>query len=243
MASVPELQRRLVFALLRPAVRVCRRFRIPLDVIEQLARLAYYEELRAGGATQVEVAEILGKSIRTVVNVERLARSGFMAPEDEVRLARHLEEVLAEGPQSTVALAARLDHTEAEVERAVLGLVGAGRARATETGFVLAERFQSLVQDDIHARLVGLEHQLEVMTASVVRRFFGASDGRPTAARTLSFVGTAADVQGLADELIRTLRLKAVDVEERALEVGGYDRYGVTFAVAPADPERTPKDR
>lgn len=239
-ATVPELQRRLLYALLQPAIGFCRRFRIPIDVLEQLSRLAYYDALRSRGAKQAEVAEVFGKSLRTVVTVERLYRTDFLAPEEEVRTARRLEEALAEGPASTADLAARLELDPAETDRLVQGLVEAGRALPVPSDgperFVLAERFLSLVKDDLLARLGGLHHQLEVILATVQRRFFAAVDGRPSAARTLSFVGTPAEVQALGEELIRVLRARAVEVEERSLEQPGHERYAVTFALAPMPP-------
>src|SRR5690606_16744681 len=50
--TIAELARRLAYTLVGPAAALCARFHIPVDELEQLARLAYYAELRKGGATQ-----------------------------------------------------------------------------------------------------------------------------------------------------------------------------------------------
>ncbi|MBT9561226.1 MAG: hypothetical protein IV100_34850 [Myxococcales bacterium] len=246
---LPEIQRRLVYALLQPAITICRRLHVPLDVVEQLCRLAYYEQLRGpGGATQAEAAEILGRSIRTVVNVERLARTDFLAPENEVRDARRIEEALALGSLTAGEMSEATQLLLHDVERMLVALAGSGRALAAtgDDGVVrysLVTRHQSLVQSDLLPRIDGLRHQLEVLTAAVVRRFFGASDQRPTMARTLAFLGRPEDVQAFGDELIRTLRRGAVDVEEHSLQAGEHDRYAVTFALTPIDPEPSESSR
>ena len=245
-ASIPELQRRLIFSLLWPAVAVCRRFQVPLDVLERLCRLAYYEELRRGGKlTQVEVARIFGTSLRTVVAVERKYRGGFLAPEYEVELYRRVEEALTVRSTTAEDMAVQLEADEDAVRRTLDGLVGAGRAEATPAGdtveFSFLERHPSLVRADLLSRIDGLKHQLEVLVSAVSRRFFDEGDTgkrRPSVARTVSFLGISDDVEALADELVRMLRLRAIDVEERALRKGGHERYGLTMALAATEDTR-----
>lgn len=241
--TLAELQRRLVYTLLQPAVAMCRRFSMSLDVLEQLARLAYFEELRGdGGLTQAEVARIFGRSRRTVVGVERQFQSDFLAPARDVGIDRQLEEALAMGPLTAAEVAERVREALEldEVEERLETLARAGRARVTSDGgvrrYLLQHRFQSLVRDDMLARIDGLRHQLGVLAAAVRARFVRKNgDHRPSAARTVSFLGTAADVEAMASELIRAARLRAIDVEENALTEGGYERYAVTLAVAPLE--------
>jgi hypothetical protein len=231
----------LVYTLLQPAIAICRRFAMPLDVIEQLCRLAYYDALRQEGMTQAEVARAFGKSLRTVVAVGRVFQSDFLAPVEEIRLNRRLEEELATGPLTAAEVAVRLEQDDEEqVQRLLDSLVGAGRAErvgnSEPAAYTLQERLQSLVRDDVNARLDGLRHQLEVVRRAVKARFLPNGDGpSPSVARTLSFVGTEEDVAKMAEQLVRTMRLHAIDVEEAALEKGGYQRFGVTLAVAPLD--------
>lgn len=239
--TVPELERQLLYALLRPAAALCRRFRVPLDSLEQLCRLAYYEALREGeGATQAEVAEAFGKSLRTVVSVEKQFRSDFLAPADAVKLSRRCEEVIATGPRSAAEVAAHIGADEAETRRALEALAAASRARVTTDGdgseprYELKERLLSLVRDDLRQRLDGLRHQLETISAAVSARFFDAAE-RPVLARTLSFVGAHDEVRALTERLVRHLRMEAIDVEEKALTGADYERFALTIAIAPTD--------
>ena len=80
--ATPELQRRLVFSLLRPVARLSALFDLPLKSLEELARLAYLEQLRRGGAaSQAEIAEAMQMSVRTVASLEKRYRGDFLAPE------------------------------------------------------------------------------------------------------------------------------------------------------------------
>ena len=233
--TTPELQRRIVYALLQPVAAWCGRFRLPLSTLEQLARLAYYEDLRRrGGATQTEVAERFGKSLRTVVGIERQYRGDFLAPAHEEELARRVLETIASGELRAADVAAELDIDVGEARRALAGLVRTGHASRDGDGrYRRSQPFQSLVRDDLLARLAGLRHQLQVISATLDKRFFGRRGGKPAVARTLSFLATEEDARALADSLPRQLRVAAIDLEERALENGGHEQFGLTFALAP----------
>lgn len=241
-ASVIELQRRLVFSLLRPAVRLCRCFGLPLKQLEELARLAYYEELKQEpAATQAELARLLDLSLRTIGNLERQHRGDFLAPAHALALTRQAEEALDQGPLTAAEVAERVpDLSPADAARVLAGLTGAGRARRlpdTEPPrFELNRSFVSLYRNELQARIDGLDHQLEVVVNAVRARFL--EEGRPSAARTLSFVASAEGMTRLIDELIRLLRERCSDTEEEALRAGAYERYGVTLAVAPMDGDR-----
>lgn len=243
--TVPELQRRLIFVLLWPAVSICRRFRVPLDVLEGLTRLAYYEELRRNrGATQAEVADIFGTSLRTVVGIQKRYTSDFLNPEYETELARRVEEALTVGEHTVDSLAGSLDESALNVDAALQDMVAAGRARVEGEGrYSVSEAHRSLVEADLLSRVDGLKHQLEVLVAAVMDRFFNATDAKPSVARTLSFRGTEAGVQSLIDGLIRELRLRAIDTEEDALRSGGHQQYGLAqygLTMALAATKRSP---
>lgn len=235
--TVPEVARRLVYTLLGPAAKLCVRFRVPVGELEQLARLAYYSELRGQGLTQAEAARISGKSRRTVVSAEQQLRSDFLAPQEVVTLSRRVEEAIDAGPRTLEAVAAELGADEDEVEHVLEALVAAERAvlnQKTDGSRTWREagRFRSLVIDHLPARLDGLRHQLEVLVTAVTARFF-TDDARPAVGRTLSFRGAAEDVRRFVDELIGVVRHNAVDIEERALQGGERDRYAITLALAP----------
>ncbi len=232
--SPTGLQRRLVYALLRPAVRLARRFRLPLKALESLCRLAYFEELRlARGLPHTDIARALDMSPRTVATLEKQLRGDFLAPAREVEFARRVEDALGEA-RTVEAVAADLDAPPDDVRRTVEGLVGSGRVRALgDDTFVVDRAYVSLVEDALAARIDGLNHQLDVIAAAVVSRFLNGPG--PSLARTLSFVADPARVEQLADRLARELRRQCGDTEEEALRDGAHENYALTFALAPTD--------
>ncbi len=239
VVEAPEFQRRLVFSLLRPVVRLCRWFRLPLKTLEDLCRLAYFEELRRrNDVPQAEIARAFGKSLRTVGTLEKQYRANFFALEQEVEFSRAVEQAFAHGPRTVDEVAAALEPGAPEdVLRVVTGLVSAGRLRPMKTvpaSFELDHRFVSLVRTDLAARIDGLNHQLDVIAHAVSARFLAPQ--RHSVARSLSFVATPADAKVLGDALVRELRARVIDTEEAALEGGdAFQRYGVTLALAPME--------
>jgi DNA-binding XRE family transcriptional regulator len=239
--TFPELQRRIVFALLRPVVRLCHLFRFSLNTFEELCRLAYFEELRMrGGQSQAEVARSLGKSLRTIGSLERQYRSDFLAPEAELALAREIEHLFDGADLTLEEVVAQTSHDAEEIQRAVEGLVGMGRLHEGKSSspktYQLNRAFVSLVRDDVDAQIDGVQHQLEVIKDAVMTRFYAPD--RPALARTLSFVALPDDMDRIGDSLIRHIRQLCIDAEERALKKRSYERYGVTFAFAPTDEEK-----
>lgn len=255
-ADTPAWQRALVLALLRPAVRLCRRFRLPLKTLEDLARLAYFESLRQGGRVpQAEVARLTGVSLRTVVALERQAREGIAATAEERALQRHIEESLGrEGGQTAAGLA---DHFETPVEvmdRMLAALTAEGRViqdgPAAQARYRIDPRFVSLVSTDRAARLDGLNHQLDVLGAAVEGRFL-RSEGR-SMARTFTFVATPQALDALLQTLPQHFRASVIATEEASIgecaegesaRSGGQQTYGATFAIGPMGPAGQTEDK
>lgn len=230
--SPSELQRRLVFSLLRPVARLARRFALPLKTVEELARLAYYAEARRDQTPQAEVARRFGKSLRTIGSLERLLRSNFLAPEVEVEAFRRIEAALEQEPGTIAEVGERAGMDLDDVTRLMRGLAASGRVVKQPDGrYALDRRFQSLVRQDLKARVDGLNHQLDVVLGAVQARFLSPS--REAMARTLDFVVRAEDVPALADAIVRALRSEVIEAEETALKKGGFDGYGLTIALAP----------
>ena len=231
-ASPSELQRRLVFSLLRPVARIAHRFRLPLKSIEELARLAYYAEARRDQTPQAEVAVRFGKSLRTIGGLERQLRSDFLAPEAEVEAFRRVEAALEQGPLDVEAVAKRTGLPSGDVARLMRGLTTTGRAKKQTDGtYALDHSYRSLVQQALKARIDGLNHQLDVVLAAVQGRFLAPE--REAMARSFDFVVRPEDVQSLADAIVRGLRTQVIDAEEAALKTGGFQGYGVTVALGP----------
>ena len=168
-------------------------------------------------------------------------RSNFLAPEAEVEAFRRIEAALAQTPCTLAEVSARTGLQTEDVERRLSGLLAAGRVLEQADGqFALDRRFQSLVRDDLKARVDGLNHQLDVVLAAVQARFLSPS--REAMARTLDFVVRPEDVPALADTIVRMLRTQVIDAEEAALKQGGFEGYGVTIALGPLPAEDTQID-
>ncbi len=238
VASLAELKRRLTYTLIKPAMRLSRLFRLPLGTVEELCRMAYFEEVRIRGkASQAETAQLMGKSLRTVGSLERRYRGGFLAPETELELTRDLEDALANEPLALEELHRRVAQIDvAEVKRLVDGLVNVKRVevRRGQDGvrrYALNPSYVSLVRDDVDAQLDGLGHQLKVIVAAVRSRFFERR--HPAVARTLNFVADPEQMEALGDDFIMELRRRCIDAEEAALKKKIRGRYAVTFVLTP----------
>jgi len=241
--SLTEIKRRLVFTLLKPAVRLSRQLRLELAAVEELCRMAYFEEVRVRGrASQAQTAALMGKSLRTVGKLEMRYREGFLVPETALEQTREVEDALDDDDGATLEqVKARVPHLGGpEVERLLESLAEVGRVvrdgSRQEPRYRLNTAFVSLVRDDLDAQLDGLLHQLDVITAAVRARFFKPGQ-RPALARTLSFVSDADSMEDLGDGVVMELRRRCIETEERALKRGVRERYAVTFVLAPL-PER-----
>jgi hypothetical protein len=237
--SSSELQRRLLFSLLRPVARLAQRFDLPLKSLEELARLAYYAEARRDATPQAEIARRFGKSLRTIGTLERQLRSDFLAPEAEVESTRQIEGALAQGPLSQAVLIERAGVEASQANRLIKGMVATGRLLRQSDGTIALNRaFVSLVQSDLKARVDGLNHQLDVILDAVQARFLAPK--KEASARTLDFVIRADQLPGLADAIIRLLRAEVIDAEEAALKTEGFEEYGLTVALAPKSDSSDP---
>ncbi len=229
----PELNRRLVFSLLRPAAQLARRLRMPLKTLEELCRLAYFEQMRRSGETaQADVARMMDKSLRTIGSLEKQYRGEFLAPETEVEFSRRVEAAFDGGPTTLDAVVEHLGLPRPQVEQAVAALMLAGRITRLDDGTLAQDRrFVSLVRGDMKARVDGLNHQLDIVTAAVSSLFLEPK--QPAVARALSFVATDEGLDALGAKLIQCFREHCIEAEEQALKQGGFKSVGATFALAP----------
>lgn len=199
--------------------------------------MAYFEEIRLqGSASQAQTAMLMGKSLRTVGNLERQFRTDFLAPETELEHARQVEDVFDDVPMALAEVQRRLPHLDPEdVERVLDGLASVGRVHLRgangERRYALNPSFVSLVRDDVDTQIDGLRHQLDVIVAAVRTRFFGGD--RHAMARTLSFVADPDDMEVLGDEFVLDLRRRCIEAEEAALKKKSHGRYAVTFVLTP----------
>ena len=238
-SSLTEFNRRLVYTILKPAVRLSRMLRLPLGVVEELCRMAYFEEVRIrGGASQAETAALMGKSLRTIGNLERNFRGDFLAPERELGWARELEGTLSQTPLTISDLHVQIPHLDRDdITRLIESLVAVGRVSRVESDdgeihYTLNPQFVSLVEDDVSAKLDGLVHQFDVILEAVKSSFFNVSK-HPARARTLNFSADPDSMEALGDDLILDLRRRCIEAEELALKNNINDQYAITFVLTP----------
>ncbi|MCA9519630.1 MAG: hypothetical protein KC609_01595, partial [Myxococcales bacterium] len=78
-----EYEARLVYSLLQGGVQLARRARMTSKRLQELVSLAYFQQLRAEGATLREIAEVFGQTKRSVANLSQRAKENFLSPERE----------------------------------------------------------------------------------------------------------------------------------------------------------------
>lgn len=176
-AEIVERGRRLLFSLLKPAVRMASRLEIPLDEVTRLMRLAYVQEVRRAGTPTPDAERKIGVSRRQLSKLTKALRSDFFEPETRHELPRRIEFLLQAGPLSfnRICQLLRPERPEEEafersVEAALLGLVSEERVRLIGRGNRLYEikQYSAVhIEGTWQRRVDGLNNQLEALFANV----------------------------------------------------------------------------
>jgi hypothetical protein len=184
-----ELQERVIYSLLRPAVRLARLFKVPLKDIVAWVELAYFHELKDAGLTQRDSASVFDVSTRKVAQLAARLKQNFFKPEHDQGLARRIEFVLWAGPESQGRIHQSLSgHSKQEVRHALELLVEQQRVIKIDGRTVYYEVPTSefrLYQDHWMAKIDGLNNHLFSVVDSIFGRFF--KDDERALARTLNF--------------------------------------------------------
>jgi DNA-binding transcriptional ArsR family regulator len=235
--AVAQLSSRLVYSLLKAAVRVAARSRLPMAELVDLVQLAYFEEVRRHHPRELGVvADALGLSLRSVGTLNRRLKRAFFAAEQAVQPARRITSLLLDGPRSAAELERQASELEpSQVRRALDLLRQEGWVERSGRRFSLRTRLRSFVDEELSRRIDALNNQMEIIASSVWARFLDRSEG--ASGRTWVFAARPADIQAFIAETIRTLRHGAIDLEEAALAEGAFARYGVTVAFSPVEKE------
>lgn len=231
-----ELSSRLVYSLLKAAVKMAARFDMSMDRMLQLAQLAYFEELRRGAPRDLgAVAKRLGLSLRSVSSLNRRFKKDFFKPETEIAPLRDLTRALLRGPQTLEALSAATEHEAEKLERGLRLLQENGWVHQDGEQYVMSAGLRSFMDDTMKRRIDGLNNQMEIIASSVWARFVDAEE--TAAGRSWAFAAEPKALKSMFEKLTRNIRLDAIDVEEQALQKDVFDRYGITIAVAPLPDE------
>lgn len=230
--AVAELPARLVYSLLKAAVGIAARSKMPMAQLTELTQLAYFEELRKQHPRELSaIAEVLGLSLRSVGSLNRRLKEAFFAAETEVQPARKVSSVLVEGPRSLAEIQRALPDLErSQVRQALAFLKESGWVQLDSRRYALVSRLRSYVDEDLTRRIDALNNQMEILAASVWSRFVA---GEATAVgRSWVFAAKKEALLAFIDQTIRSLRHDAIDLEESALNEGPFERYGVTLAIS-----------
>jgi len=236
-----ELENRLVFSLLKAAVRVAARAGLSMRSVVDHADLAYFEEIRRGHPQDLAaVADRLGLSLRTAGSLNRRLKGAFFAPESEVAPLRQVCALLTPGPRTLAELARAAPELDAKQLRRALRAAGKrGWVRREGERYVLATRLRSHLDDMLGPRIDALNNQMEILAESVWARFI-AGEAASAVGRSWTFAARPQEIEAFIDKTIRDLRLGAVTLEESALRTGTPHRYGATIAFARVDPKGKP---
>jgi len=237
-ASTPTVYRealitRLIYALLRPAVRLAVRHGLTLHRFVELARLTFFDEHRKRSPHDMaQVAQTIELSLRQTAELSRQHQQNFFVDEGHEALLRNVIAALNPNAKSESQLAKELELSASRVRKTLLTLTEQNFVSRKGKLYHLQPGIISLVDDDLKRRVDGLHHQLEIISAAVDQRFTEQSSPHVTV-RAWDFVALPADADALAQKTLHDFRHGIVDVEDRATQSNAHVTYGATFVLTP----------
>lgn len=237
-ASFLEVKQRIVYSLLRAAARVGLRLKVPIDTVEALLQMAYFQEARERHGLKLDaIAELFGKSLRTVSTLHHRFRGDFFAPERDLAFRRAIAAIVNHAPADAARLQAAFpDVSNVELVAAIEDLVREGRILKDGDRWRRNPDAHEFLGTDLRGRIDGLNRQMDVVAAAVWHRLVAPS-ARPAQTRNYVFDGTDADLQGIVEAVDAVVRERAIAADRRVESGGGGGRLGFTFAAAPLDEE------
>jgi hypothetical protein len=233
--SDEELRERVIYSLLRPAVRLARLFGVPLKEIVASAELAYFHELKDAGFTQRESASLFDVSTRKVAQLAKRLKQNFFKPERDEELPRRIEFMLWAGPESEGRIHQSLPgYSKEDVRHALELLVEQERVVRKEGRTVYYEVPRSefrLYQDHWMPKIDGLNNHLFSVVDSVFGRFF--QDDERAFARTLNFRIRKEDIDELRRLYEEVIFPKLRDLDEAAKASDDDVEMGLSINWAP----------
>lgn len=240
MVNVREMQLRLVYSLIKPAVRAAARFGIPIRSLGEMVRLAYFEHLSRSGMSVGDIAKRFGQTPRHMRSLAQRLKADFFRAERDVGLAREVEALVAErSPSEDDLIAALPTWDAAEVRAAVAELVGEERIERGGDGRLhMARQYVVLRSDEFHHRIDSLNHLMDGTWRAVLHRL--VYDDRETALmKTISFSALPGELVDFIRRLEGELRRELAALDESASFQGKADsRYTMALTLAPVGEER-----
>ena len=230
------MKARLVYSLLKPAVRAAARFRLPIRSLVELLRLAYFEHLRRDQGLEIrDIAERFGQSERHMRTLAQKLESDFFEAERAVGLAREVEARVGGSALSAAELKDALSNwTSEEVDEAIEELLEEERLeRDAEGRLRAAQRYVVLRGDGFQNRIDSLNHFFDGAYRSAMQRLVN-DDGYTSMMKSLSFSAIPSMLRPFLDKLEGDLRRELAVIDEAATFQGrADDRYTMIFGLAP----------
>lgn len=171
-----EMELRVLYAMLRPAVRLATRAGVPLRALGQWSELGYFHELRRQGLKMREISAQLEISMRKAAQLSRALKDSFFEA-DRHGLARRLEFMIWAEPLSLARMQQAMpDEAPEAVADALDALLKEGRVveapSHTVMNYAVSRQASRLVQTRWIARLDALNQLLDTVSGAIQARFF-----------------------------------------------------------------------
>jgi len=230
-----ELQRRVLYAVVRPLVRLADAFRIPLSEVLDLVQVAYFHHLRDKGLRLADVGERLAISERSAKRLAKQLRETFLDADRRYDLPVKIEFMVWATPMSRAKVNQLLTGVDARsVDRVIDQLIDEGRLVEEEgrtPRLMVNQRVNTLVRDTWLTRIGGLNSFLGNLGDAVFGRFFRAE---PRAmARTLNFLIRREDREQLERFFMETLVPAVQALDEAGQADDDAERFRMSLCWAP----------
>ncbi|MEO1269860.1 MAG: hypothetical protein AAFX99_17375 [Myxococcota bacterium] len=236
---IQEMQLRLVYSLLKPAVRAAARFNLPIRPFIELVRLAYFEHLKRQGMSAAEIAQHFGQSTRHMRTLAQRLESDFFQAERDVGLMREVEAKVAETTPTDQEIAEALPswRTE-EVEMAIAQLLEEDRIERREDGRLqTAQHYVIFSTEAFYHRIDSLNHFMDGAYRAVLHRMV-YDDHQTAMTKAISFSSVPSELIAYVAHLEGELRRELATLDESATFQGQAERrFTLMFAMAPVTEE------
>jgi hypothetical protein len=234
-----DKQLRLIYSLLKPALRIAARFHVPVRAVVDLVRLGYYEVLAKQGLSGAEIAHVFGQTPRHMRSLaQRLAGDFFMA-ETDVGIIREVEDAVAsKRPTRTQLVRAFPAAERASVDAALERLIEEERVELQADGRLqIGQHYVVMTSDGFHQRIDALNHHLDGVFRATLQRLL--HDERSTAMiKTITFSARPEELGAYLRRLEGDLRRELASLEESAAFAGGTEKrftLGVSVSAVTED--------
>ena len=238
-AKTSEMERRIVYSLLLPAVRLAKVFGVPLKDCAQYTQVAYFHELRKDGMKLREVAELLNISMRSAARLSKQLKANFFLTEDDQPLISKIEFMLWGEPLSLVRMKREMaDEDPADIERTIEEMLAAKKIVCQKNRTVTYALVADASKDNKWAsRLTALNGLGTSISSVVYNRFF--SENPDSFMRTLSFRVRRKDMEKLKEIYEAGIWEPLKDLDEAA--AGFHNPIKMNMSIAWAEFDSIPK--